>query len=206
MFKMTTEATGYAIFLGSLPGDELQKATARTLNAISLGAHAQQRKNLQSKLIVRAPYTMNSLKRYPASESKSIQKQNAIVGSTSPYLPIQDSGGIVRARSRRIPIPTNVLRGSDRRKRIAPSMRIGSNTRFFVLSPGAQGIVKAPGLYVRKSKKKIVKVRDLSQSQIRLKPTKWHTSAALKYAKFSVISGVFIREAKKVMPANYPKK
>lgn len=203
MFRMTTEATKFSLLLDHMGSEYLKKATARTLNAISTGAAGQQIKNVQTEMIVRTPYTLKSLKRLPASENRPISRQNAIVGSTSPYLTIHDDGGTIRAKNKKIPIPTNVLRGKDRRKRISPSMRIGASTRFFVLSPGP--VLKAPGIFIRKSKRKIVKVRDLSQSKIRIKPNHWHTEAVLKYSKYTLISSVFIREAKKLMPTSLPK-
>lgn len=200
MFRLTTDAAAYEKALAKLSKDALPKVTARTLNAVSTAAAAQQKKNIHAKMIVRAKYTDNSLKHYKASEAKPIARQNAVVGSTSSYLPIHDSGGTIRAKKQRIAIPTNKLRGVNRRKKISPSMRIGEQAKrkFFVLGPASPvRVVKRPGLYYRKSKTKIVRVRDLSMKSFRLRGNRWHSDAVAKYAKAGIISAVFIREAKK---------
>jgi len=140
MFTMTSDALAYARALEKMEKTALPKVTARTLNAISGGAMIQQGVNLRSSMIIRSKYTEKSLRHYKASETKPVARQNAVVGSVSPYLPIQNDGGKIRAKNKKIAIPTNKIRGADRKKKIPARYRISSmqpigKTKFFVLYP-----------------------------------------------------------------------
>lgn len=215
MFRIDSNAKQFQKQLEKIPG-ALQKATARTLNAISTGAAGEQKKNVNKKMIVRTPYTTKSLRHYKASETKPIEKQNAIVGSVSPYLGIHEKGGTIKAKSPieakdgksqqarklAVPVPTSALRGADRRKRITAKMRLTKENarQFFVLRPANPvRVLRTPGLFRRVNKKRIVKLRSLSKSSIRVRGNKWHTDAIKKYANEKMTSAVFIREAKKIL-------
>lgn len=197
MFRMTVDAKKYEAALKKMGENALRKATARTLNAIAFGANKAQAANVRARMIVRTPYTEKSMRMYKASESKPISSQNAVVGSVSPYLPVQDSGGTVRGKSGHMPVPTNALRGGDRKKRITAKMRM--NQLGELGKRGGKFFRIGTGIYYRKTKRKIIRVRDISRKSYKLKATRWHTDAVQKYASVSTISAVYIREAKKIM-------
>jgi hypothetical protein len=194
MFKLNTdEAKAFAKKLEKMSTDALPKATARTLTELATMANGQQKKNLEKRMIVRTLYTEKSLKMYPASETKSIASQNAVVGSVSPYLPIQDRGGTVRGKKGNVPVPTDALRGEDRRKRITAKMRMNAMGDFG--KKGGKFFKIGTGIYYRKSKRKIVRVRSASKRSIKIKGNHWHTDAVRKYANTSMISSIFARKA-----------
>src|SRR5574344_1563833 len=101
------------MLLKMLSKGALDKASARTLNRIAKRVDNAQRENVQKDFINRNQYTANSLRMYSASESRPMDKQDAVVGSVSPYLPVQESGGTVRAQKQKIPIPTLASRGGN---------------------------------------------------------------------------------------------
>lgn len=205
---MTTDTRAWSRELDKIENG-IQRATAGTLNRVSAKAHERQTVNVGKDMIVRTPYTIKSLKRYPASESKPIQRQNAIVGTVSPYLPIQDKGGTIKARRKAIAVPTNSVRGKDRRKRVAPRYRIDQmGDKAFILRPntsGAQRMRKGrpvpyrlarPALFLRTSKHKLVKVRDLSQGAYRIKGRKWHSDAVKSVGTYAEFRKAYIEESR----------
>lgn len=62
---------------------------------------------------------------------------------------------------------------------------------FFMRSSGGK-----KGIFYRKSKKKIVKVRDISRRSYRIKATRWHSEAVKKFGNKRVMGQVFVQEAK----------
>jgi hypothetical protein len=195
MFRLNTaEAKAFAKKLEKIGKSALGKATARTLTELATRANVRQKINLNKRLIVRTPYTEKSLKMYPASETKSIASQNSVVGSVSPYLEIHDKGGTIRGKRGRIPVPTSALRGSDRRKKISPKMRMNALGDFG--KKGGKFFKIGTGIYYRKSKSKIVRVRDISKRAYKVKGTRWHTDASRADATMSKISAIFARKAR----------
>jgi|WetSurMetagenome_2_1015567.scaffolds.fasta_scaffold106514_2 hypothetical protein len=195
MFRLNTaEAKAFAKKLEKIGKSTLGKATARTLTELATRANARQKINLDKRLIVRVTYTTKSLKMYPAGETKSIASQNSVVGSVSPYLEIHDKGGTIRGKRGRIPVPTSALRGADRRKKITPKMRMNALGDFG--KKGGKFFKIGTGIYYRKSKRKIVRVRDISKRAYKIKGTRWHTDAARADATTSKISAIFARKAR----------
>jgi hypothetical protein len=196
MFRLTTDVKAFEHALAKMPG-ALQKATARTLTGMARQAHAGQVTNIKNRFIVRAPYTLKSIRTYPAGESKPIARQNAITGTFSPYLAIHDDGGTIRAQNKKIPIPTNVLRGKDRRRKISPQFRMnrlgklgGSGSRFFQL--------KGKGIFFRRGRK-LIKIRSTTISSYRVKAARWHSDAVRKAGTQKNANRIFMKVAGRVL-------
>lgn len=200
MIRITNNSREYLADLKKIENG-IERAAAGALNAVSGAAASGQAANVRRTMIVRGKYTERSLVHYKASASKPLAKQNAIVGTKSPYLPVQDSGGTVKARKRMIAVPTNVVRGKDRKKRVPSRYRIDKMAGAFVLRPSSKGgRLKRPGLFIRQGKKgKLVKVRDLGSSSYTLKARNWHTEAIKKFGTYPMMSAAFRREAKRIL-------
>lgn len=184
--------------LSRIPG-AMQEATAAMLNVISTGAASRQKGNVQREMIVRGPYTLKSLVHYKASASKPIDRQNAIVGTKSPYLPVHDKGGKVKAQKKRIAVPTNKVRGKDRKKRVAARYRLDKMAGAFILRPNG-GRLKRSAMFIREGKRgKLVKVRDLGAAAYTLKANQWHTEAIEKFGRKEMRRAVFVRESKRIL-------
>jgi len=198
-FLMITVKSDYKTLLRDLKRVEggMQQATAAMLNVISTGAASRQKGNIQRTMIVRGPYTLKSLVHYRASATKPIAKQNAIVGTKSPYLPVHDKGGKVKARKRVIAVPTNKVRGADRKRRVPARYRLDKMAGAFILRPNG-GRLQRPAMFIRRGKK-LEKVRDLGASSYTLKAKEWHTEAVERFGSKSMREAVFRREGKRIL-------
>jgi len=178
----------------------MQQTTAAMLNIISTGAASAQARNIRTKMIVRGAYTERSLVHYKASASKPIDRQNAIVGTKSPYLPVQDSGGKVKAKKKYIAVPTNKVRGKDRKKRIPARYRIDQpGSKVFMLKPARPTkTLKRAALFIRRGKK-IEKIRDIGARDYTLKARRWHRDAVEKFGSAAMRKAVFYREGRKML-------
>jgi len=188
---------------------------AATANVAVHAVDRYSKKLLPQRMILRNEYTMRSLKVSEARVSGRTGRVGyAEVGSISPYLPIQETGGTIRAKRRRIAIPTKAARGGSKRGIVRPRFRMNrmgginrAGSKFFTLYP-ARGpymrhgkmvapILRKAGIFYRQSKRKLLFVRDIESARIRVKPTRWHSEAVKKFGRQSLMEQVFIREAKK---------
>jgi len=129
-----------------------QKVVAATLTETAKAVTTRSERNLKRTMIIRTTYTPKSLKTYPASATKPLARQNAVSGTISPYLPIQDEGGKISAKKKRIAVPTNRVRGKDRKKKIPGKYRLNNagaiqwerpyakGAKFFALYPALADI------------------------------------------------------------------
>lgn len=182
----------------SLLGDKhLRKATANTINTVARNVIDEQKKNLNDKFTLRNNFTLNSLKLWVASENKDVNDQNAVVGTVSPYLLIQEEGGVVSPQKNHIPIPTTEARGGDNTKPVKTKYRLNKiQGRAFVLEPATpQKTLTRRGLFYRVNEKEIVKIRDLEETEIQIKKTNWHSQAVEKWATQKLIEELFRKNA-----------
>lgn len=179
---------------------------ARTLNITAHAVDNKSRRNLQSSMILRNQYTERSLRVSDARVRKSGGTGYAEVGSISPYLPLQETGGVRRpVRGSRVPVPTRTARGGDwrqpvlRRFALKPSAAIGRPGRpggkMFILRPGPT--LQKPAIFARPTRRRLVKVRLLHERSYRVRPTRWHSAAVKQFGNQRVMMQVFNREAKK---------
>ncbi len=202
MFSVTTDVKSWTRKMNRVNKELLPKAMGNALNRACKAAHGRSIRNIKSDFTLRNQYTERSMKLQLSKykPGRSIDRINATTGSKSSYLPIQETGGVIRARRQRIPVPTLAGRRGKWRKPIPPSLRMNRMGRigmagskfFFMTSPGGK-----KGIFIRRGKKKIVKVRDISRRSYRVRGTKWHSEAVKKYGNRRVIGQLFIQEAKR---------
>lgn len=212
MYKITSNSAQYLKALLAVP-KAMQKVTAATLTDTAKAVEVRSLRNLKKTMIVRTAYTTKSLKTWKASENKPIARQNAVTGTISDYLPVQDKGGRIKARKKVIAVPTNTVRGKDRRKRVPGKYKIDEmGARAFVLRPSRSGaprirhgkpvphVLTRPALFIRVGKRgKLVKARDLGGKGYKLKARNWHTEAVKKYGNYAYMSQVFARNARRLL-------
>lgn len=182
---------------------------------LTQGAHLVdrgQKENLRKHFILRNPYTEGSLFVLPANSSMPIGRMNAFVGSRSPYLPIQETGGTERAKGKTLAMPTIAGRGGSKERVIpiplsiramgqiagmsAKTTKRGRRMRskgFFILGPGPR--LKQPAIFYRPKGGQMIKVRLLGHKTQQVKATHWHSDAVkrLTYQKMLAIYGKIAR-------------
>lgn len=201
MFSVNTDAEGWQTVLKNLFPEKYQQATAEALNALAKQANVMQAENIKASYTLRNKFTLGSLKIYTANPSKSIQDQNAVIGSTSPYMAIHDTGGEFKPAQRAIPLPTLASRGNNPAKPVRASLRLSKlKGQTFALYPTSGGKLKTPALFYRNGKK-LVKLRYLMDS-ITVGGTHWHENAVKKYCTPDKLAAVF----KKKVEALFSKK
>ena len=207
IFRATMQDKAYQAALKSVSKAELPRARSAAINVVARAAHSQSERNIRAKMTLRNKYTLGSLKFYPSKVRSSGAAGYAETGTMSPYLPIQEEGGTVRAHRKKIAIPTVQARGGSMGRVVLKKFRmntigpLGKGHRFFMLP---SGIYYRPGVgrkHVKGSPRPLVKVRDLSKSSIRVKPTHWHTEAVQKFGTQSMMAAAFVREAKRIIAA-----
>ena len=200
MIKIEVETRALERQLKQYRRDALPKAVAGSINAVSLAAHRQSERNVRTRFTIRNRFTLRSLKRWSANPKPDIRRINSVTGTISPYLPLQEEGGTVRARRQKMAIPTKSARISRSKSRPVASRfrmnRIGQVSRgnkFFMMRSKAGKL----GIFTRRTKRKLVMVRDLSVRSFHLRARHWHRDAIRKFNRRSLYMSVFIREAKK---------
>lgn len=171
---------------------------AETVNSIAGFAHANTTKLLRTRMTLRNRWTEGSLKFYKANPKDDIKKINAITGSFSPYLPLQETGGKrLPKKGSKVPWPTLAARSGGKAER--PVMRkyqsgtLGEGQFIGALSGGGRGVFERK----TRGKKVTVKlIRSLTQSSIPVKATHWHTDGIKPYLKQGLIEEEFVRQAK----------
>jgi hypothetical protein len=215
-FKVTTDMQPYIKELAKVEGG-LALAAAETLNTVGSFAHAQSIRNMHKDFILRNHYSEGSMRAYPVNYKRSngqvrdIARMKYITGTVSPYLPLQESGGVQKARKKFIPMPTLAGRGGSKSKAIPASLRLDKlGPRAFVLSPsnGAPRVrhgkvvphtLTKAAIFYRKSKHRLVKLRLVDEKTQRVKPTHWHTEAVRRYGTYAVISTAYVQAAKRIL-------
>ena len=187
---MSNDIKALAKKLRALSSEEFSQATAAAINIVASSSNEQQKIVLASRFIIRNKYTIGSLKMFKASPKRDAEKIDAIVGSKSPYLDDQETGGTVRTRSGRpaVAMPTKSARRGNWSKSVTARLRMDKikaigrrrggkmspkGTPFFFLSGGS---LKNTTLFERRGKK-LIRVRVITRGPIKLKPTHWHTEA-----------------------------
>jgi len=184
-----------------LARDAFPEAVAESINTVARAAHSMSERNIKHDFTLRNSYTLRGLVYYKASPRSNIDRIDAVTGHRAEYMARQDEGFRVRARRRRIPIPTTAARTGKSRSR--PVSRkywmprlgtIGGGGKFFIGRPGAG---KKLGIYERMARGRLRMIRDLSVSSYTVKATGWHTSAVKKYGTASMMGAAWVRSAKR---------
>jgi len=204
---------------------------SKTLNTQARLAGIRQLQNLRKDMTLRNDYTERSLYIgkgegtdglfWPALPTTPIGRMNAVVGSKSPYLAIQETGG---TKQKAGSMPTKAGRGGDEKQVIPNYFRLramgsigggkGSFTArgkrrkgagFFILGPGPR--LKQPAIFWRQPRyggtmvrrnrpgqgtlNKLYKIRLLGKKTQTVKATHFHTEAVRYYGTWAKFNATY---------------
>ena len=187
-FNAAWESTVMAQQLRMLSKEALPEAAAIALNQTADAITERAKHNVQQRLIVRTPFTLNSIRTRNRAKGGDVGRMFARTGTVSRYLPIQNAGGTIRARNRRVPIPTvQARRGRSARGKITSrySManigNVGTDGRFFIGKP--KGGNRGLGLWERHAANKRLRlIRRLDNTAVEVPATGWFDDAISAHA------------------------
>jgi len=187
--------------LEKMADEALPKTIAATINVVAEAAHSRSRRNLRTDFKIRNQWTERSLRYWKANPKTRIEKINAVTGSVSPYLPVQEKGGTVKAKKKAIPIATKAARGGMKDRVVLKRFRLGSmgslkkrkGGKFFVAN-----FSRKKGIFTRQ-RKKLIMVQDLSFKSYRVRATRWHSRAVAAFGSSKMFQTAFVREAKRYL-------
>ena len=167
------------------------QAIADTLNAVAAEAHRLQRKNIEERMEIRSPkWTLHSLRYWKAHPKDDVRRINAIVGSVSPYLPVQDEGGDVRpmrGKTKNIPITKTARQGGTMAGKVIRRYRMDKvvdrkDTFVLPLKSGRKGI------FMRQHGQ-VIFLQMLAKDGVALTGNHWHTDAVQDTVNNTNIAG-----------------
>lgn len=196
----------------------IPEVVAQVLNVHARLSGVRQLQNLRRDMTLRNDYTEKSLYIgkgagsdglfWPAVTTVPINRMNAVVGSKSPYLPIQEKGGVKQKAGS---MPTVAGRGGDERSPIPNYFRLramgsiaggqgqltakGRRRRgkgFFILNPGP--VLKQRAIFFREpgnTYAQIQKIRLLGKRVQVVKPTHFHSEAVKYYGTWAKFNQTF---------------
>jgi len=183
----------------------LPAVMADTLNGVAAANAKQMKKNVEKRMIVRTKFTTNSIRQDRHARGTDISRMFSRVGSVSPYLAIHDEGGTIKAKSKKIPIPTLQARTSrSKQRRIARRyamnrIDIGENQsygKFFMGKP--RGGNRRAGIYERHhNNKRLTMIRNIESGKVKIDPNHWFSDSLKKYGTHQFIQAQFKKHAKK---------
>jgi hypothetical protein len=186
--------------------EALPNAIASTLNMTAHRIEQGSRENAKRKLTVRGKYTTNGIKQHRRARGRNADRMMAGVRIRSEYMAIQNAGGIVRAKRRRYPINTISSRSGSMKNVVRRNLRMdrmgnfgesyGGTTRFFAGAPKGRGNI-APGVYYRHANnKRLMRVVNLSERQVRVPESGFFDDAISTYASYRAMNNTFRAAAK----------
>lgn len=196
-FWADVDTKAYTHAMRMLDREALPRTVAAALNSPAEAIARESKRNVERRLIVRTKFTTNSIRQDRTARGQNFRTMHSRVGTLSPYLPIQDEGGEVKAQRQRIPIPTLDARtGRNARRAIASRYRMdrmgafSKGSRFFMgrSRSGRQGIYERMANRVRM-------VRNLEHSSVRVPASRWWSDAVARYGTAQFIRAQFIRAA-----------
>ncbi len=202
MFSVKTDVKAWTRKMDKVNKELLPRAQVKMLNRACKAAHDQSIKNIKKDFTIRNTYTVRSIRFSPAKVRSSGVAGYAVTGSISPYLPIQEKGGIVRPKRKQIVGPTKKARGGQWGKPVKPKYRLSqmgkigtrkgggrmqpAGAKFFILHPGSA----SSGLNVRHTLKRYKKIK-----------------RGRKYWKYRLMQpAIFTREGGKLVKVRYIRK
>jgi hypothetical protein len=187
-------------------GYALPDAAAEALNETADSITTRSRHNVRSRLTVRAKYTINSIRTKARAKGGNVDRMYAISGTMSPYLPIQNVGGTIKAKRRSVPIPTVAARGGAYSRRILPRFRMNKMSdldgsgRYFMGRP--KGGNRPYGIWQRDKGGGLTLLRRLGHSEVDVPATDWFTDAIKSHAH--LLSARFRRAARRIISERLP--
>ena len=165
---LKVKVTGLKELRKALQMDKSIKAQHSTIGTVALRTKQEALARIRSQMTLRNSFTEESIQ-------VDIHKTRAVVGSTAPYMMVQEFGGIKRARGRGVVIPTAYASGETRRRTKLP--RPGKRLKIFNLlrrSPFYFAVYNGkPGIYIRDPRLGVRMVYDLSRPSVQIPENPW---------------------------------
>lgn len=194
-----SNAETYIRALRMMNREALPRAVAESLNAPAEAIEKEAKRNVERRLTVRTKFTTNSIRQDRHARGNNFARMHSRVGTLSPYLPIQDEGGVIEADRDKLPLPTLAARtGRNPRKSIARRYAMnrlgefGSGGRFFI-GTSRRG---RTGIYERLARR-VRMIRSLEETRVRIPPTRWYSDPLAKYGNRHFIGAQFKRAAQR---------
>lgn len=133
-----------------------------------------------------------------------LNRINAVSGTVSPYMPLQESGGTQKPKigAKFIPMPTTKGRGGNLRKVIPTRFRLGPNKPEF--GKGSPFFALPSGIYYRAGKPSkggglgpLIMIRTLGESTQVVKKNQWHESAMKQWGTPENMQKAYIQAAER---------
>ncbi len=202
MIRANFEHKKYLTFLKSVNKEAHAESIKNLLNYQAKGSEKLIKKTVKKKFTIRTNFTVNSIKQDRKPIGSNTNKMFSRVVTTSPYLYKQEDGDTDTRKS----IPTLYTRSNTFKKIVRKQFRQNQLGNFiydkskpksyFLGIPKGGG--RKYGIYMRYAKnKKLIKVRNVSQDKIDIKPTKFFSSSVMRYAELKTINKFFSIDAQK---------
>lgn len=201
MFSLDIDAKALERNLERIGDEALPRAMASTFNRVGRAVFSATEREIKRKFTLRNAFTLRGLVFWEAKPRSNIRRIDAVVGHKADYMGQQEEGFTVRAKRRRIPIPTRAARTGKRQdKPVARRYRmnrlsLGGN--IFMGRPGDNRNKKL-GIYQRMARG-LRLIRDLTQQRYTVRATHWFSKPLNKHTRRNVIVGTFINEAKQAL-------
>ncbi len=153
----------------------LPQIVSTAINTIGGQAHEATKANVRSRMVLRNKYTENSIKFWESKPKEKWTRINAVSGSISPYMALQDEGGERHPKQGKTAVVVGLAaRGGNPNRVVRKQYRAGTlGENQFVGKP--RGGSRPNGVYERKNKNhKLRMLRDLSNATVPVKETDWH--------------------------------
>lgn len=210
-FKAEVDTRSYIAAMRMLGKDILPQVVADTLNETADAVTRRSLRYLNRRLTVRTKFTTNSLTRAGArpykalnrARGKNMRAMYSRAGSISPYLGVQDYGGVKHPRrGNRVPIPTVQTRtGRNLSKSIATRYNLGRmgdiarDGRYFIGRPKGGGPL---GMYERyQGNKRLRMLRNLESATATVPASNWFSDASDELGAPRFIQARFRRNAQR---------
>jgi hypothetical protein len=203
MIRATFDHKKYLTYLKAVNKEAHAESVRNLLNYQAKGSEKLIKKTVKKKFVVRTNFTINSIKNDRKPLGNNTKRMFSRVVTTSPYLENQDDGGIEKKKS----IPTLKTRSDNFKKVVKKQYRqnqLGnfqyekSKPKTFFLGKPKGNINRPYGIYMRYAKnKKLTKIRNVSQDDVKIKQTKFFSSSVNKYAELKTINKFFSLDAQK---------
>lgn len=202
MIRANFDHKKYLTYLKAVNKEAYAESVRNLLNYQAKGSEKLIKKTVKNKFVIRTNYTINSIKQDRKASGNNTNRMFSRVVTISPYLSKQEDGEIEDKKS----IPVLYARGSLFKKIVKKQFRqnqLGNfmydkskPKTFFLGTP--KGRNRTYGIYMRFSRnKKLIKIRNVSQQNVKIKPTKFFSSSVMKYAELITINKFFSLDAQK---------
>jgi hypothetical protein len=205
----STDLGDYDVSMKLLRNTHFPRAVALTLNKTADSVTKNQISNVKKDMIVRVPYTINSMTSPRAKPFKALNKAKGTeiktmfsrAGSMSSYLWMQDEDYTSKPnRDGRMPIPTLNARDGSIKNVITGTFRLKKNQRLkpgpISFNSGLAGFIGEPkgtstrgkrrpyGIYAR-LEGGLRMIRNLESTEAKIKGTGFHSKAVKKFGQLS---------------------